>query len=706
MAKFQIPLNGSNIISKDRQQAFEDALNDDHSVETKERELTISNREQQIQSSDHISAGAEILEIPQGQAIPTKSQPSPGIAQALDHTYAHQSRTMEIHQQYLSQQAEYLELITAVLEQQGKVVDQGNGSIDAGIIETFQRTLDNFHVIREQGLRVHEEFLARQADFSERYLSALEGSQHPAAVRPTASPPPPPSPSKTDAPSKWVVKELPIVLDEKSAENEPAPAPSVQKALPSPSISFSGNSSISSEELSAALLLIVADKTGYPAEMLELDMDLEADLGIDSIKRVEILGALEDEFPSLPPADTEVLSQTRTLKEIVDYMNQGVESVSPAVIAAPVQANSDNLPTDFEEKDINQTESAAKVSQGGNPSPAELTTILLEIVAEKTGYPAEMLESDMDMEADLGIDSIKRVEILGAMEEQVPGLPAVEAEALAELRTLGQIVELMSRTDSPVAEATPAAAEEKKKVERVNLENTPVKLEPLSTPDHLDFSASSERPVIITDDGTEYSVDLAKLLSEQGWKAILWQYPQVKISRRKAAVPDGLAVLIQQDLGKESIASLYQSLKEEHGLPAGFIHLHPLPSDPGLFSAVEEQLVKQIFLIAGSAKADLNHLDQATRNFFLTVTRTDGFLGLKNKQSFQEGIGLTGLVKTLNWEWPEVFCRAVDLHPGINSRKASELILQEIHDPDQGILEVGINKDSRITIGRERGSSL
>ena len=42
-----------------------------------------------------------------------------------------------------------------------------------------------------------------------------------------------------------------------------------------------------------------------------------------------------------------------------------------------------------------------------------------------------MLELSMDMEADLGIDSIKRVEILGAMQEQYPELPTIEAEDLA-----------------------------------------------------------------------------------------------------------------------------------------------------------------------------------------------------------------------------------------------------------------------------------
>ena len=44
----------------------------------------------------------------------------------------------------------------------------------------------------------------------------------------------------------------------------------------------------------------------------------------------------------------------------------------------------------------------------------------------------------MDMEADLGIDSIKRVEIMGAMQERYPDLPKAEASALAELHTLSR----------------------------------------------------------------------------------------------------------------------------------------------------------------------------------------------------------------------------------------------------------------------------
>ena len=38
---------------------------------------------------------------------------------------------------------------------------------------------------------------------------------------------------------------------------------------------------------------IAAERTGYPPEMLDLDAGIESDLGIDSIKRVEILTALQ-----------------------------------------------------------------------------------------------------------------------------------------------------------------------------------------------------------------------------------------------------------------------------------------------------------------------------------------------------------------------------------------------------------------------------
>ena len=66
---------------------------------------------------------------------------------------------------------------------------------------------------------------------------------------------------------------------------------------------------------------------------------------------------------------------------------------------------------------------------------ATATTLL------RPGYPPEMLEDDMDLEGELGVDSIKQVEILSALREQMPNLPEVEPEQIAELRSIRKIAD-------------------------------------------------------------------------------------------------------------------------------------------------------------------------------------------------------------------------------------------------------------------------
>ncbi len=204
-----------------------------------------------------------------------------------------------------------------------------------------------------------------------------------------------------------------------SAPQPVAPVASVAPVAPPASL-----------DLHALLLSVVADKTGYPAEMLSAEMSLEGDLGIDSIKRVEILSAMREEAPELPEVDAGAMAELKTLGQIVEHMAAAL----PGATAAP--------------------------APGATAAPAAVPTLdlhalLLSVVADKTGYPAEMLSAEMSLEGDLGIDSIKRVEILSAMRDEAPELPEVDAGAMAELKTLGQIVEHMGAAlgGTPVAAA-------------------------------------------------------------------------------------------------------------------------------------------------------------------------------------------------------------------------------------------------------------
>ena len=57
-------------------------------------------------------------------------------------------------------------------------------------------------------------------------------------------------------------------------------------------------------------------------------------------------------------------------------------------------------------------------------------------MSEKTGYPADMLGLEMEMEAELGIDSIKQVEILSALQAQYPGAPEIPGSELADRKSV------------------------------------------------------------------------------------------------------------------------------------------------------------------------------------------------------------------------------------------------------------------------------
>src|SRR5207245_8033422 len=103
---------------------------------------------------------------------------------------------------------------------------------------------------------------------------------------------------------------------------------------------------VDASRLMGELLRVVSDRTGYPAEMLDLDVNMEADLGIDSIKRVEILGALRQ---ALPPAvgarvqgALETLTRAKTLRGVVDAVTQlaldGEPQTAAGAAAGPERA--------------------------------------------------------------------------------------------------------------------------------------------------------------------------------------------------------------------------------------------------------------------------------------------------------------------------------------------------------------------------------
>ena len=123
-----------------------------------------------------------------------------------------------------------------------------------------------------------------------------------------------------------------------AAAARPAAAPtSIQKSGPAPHVNGAvngtapangagpnGASVFDRAALTDQLISLVEDRTGYPRDMLGMDQNLEADLGIDSIKRVEIVGALLKWLPAAVQPKTadlgEKLNAQKTLNGILELL--------------------------------------------------------------------------------------------------------------------------------------------------------------------------------------------------------------------------------------------------------------------------------------------------------------------------------------------------------------------------------------------------
>ncbi len=212
-----------------------------------------------------------------------------------------------------------------------------------------------------------------------------------------------------------------------------------------------------SDSVTETLLAIVAEKTGYPKEMLDLDLDLEADLGIDTVKQAEVFAAVREKY-NIPPDQNRKLRDYPTLAHVVRFVMESAggtlaaEQQSRPEVIAPTSA-----PAPVPEP---------PVTAGANDD--SVTDSLLEIVAEKTGYPKEMLDLDLDLEADLGIDTVKQAEVFTAVREKY-NIPRDENRKLRDYPTLAHVVRFVHEhrpglqaasksviTPAPIAEAVAA----------------------------------------------------------------------------------------------------------------------------------------------------------------------------------------------------------------------------------------------------------
>ena len=444
-------------------------------------------------------------------------------------------------------------------------------------------------------------------------------------------------------------------------------------------------------DVAAALLSVVSEKTGYPEEMLDLSMGLDADLGIDSIKRVEILSALQERLPEAPAITPEHLGEIQTLGQIVDFLGGSAGTstsggkTSRGDVAAGVLAKPDDPEVDStvpEPKGAVDSTANGVVADTANGARgvADVAAVLLGVVAEKTGYPVDMLDVSMNLDADLGIDSIKRVEILSAVQEVLPEAPVVAPDQLGELRTLSQIVDLLSSE----AESVPATSSP----------------EPA---DHVVEGAADENPVTSLDAADEVPFTSHDSTCHDIERFVPTLHP-VQGTGDPIGLPAGSKIWVTKS-GDVLSGQIVEELSAQ-GFAAEEIELGEDGHDPpdelaGLIVVVPPQVTDEDILFGfGRMRAMAPVLRRAALQggaLLCSVTALGGGFALDApppEDVDPTGGAWGGMLKTAAAEWTDVNCRTIDVDLS-REGLAAEIVR---HALSQGPVEIGLGPDGPQTV--------
>ena len=229
-----------------------------------------------------------------------------------------------------------------------------------------------------------------------------------------------------------------------TTDDRPQTTDNGQQAVAPPVVGRPSSVVPSTDPIADKVLAIVAAQTGYPIEMLDYDLDMEADLGIDTVKQAETFLAIRQTF-DIPRRDDLKLRDYPTLAAVIGFVRQNRPD-----LAAPT---TDDRPqtTDNGQQTVAPTVVGRPASVV--PSTDPIAEKVLAIVAAQTGYPQEMLELDLDMEADLGIDTVKQAETFLAI-RQTFDIPRRDDLKLRDYPTLGAVIGFVRQNRPDLAAPT------------------------------------------------------------------------------------------------------------------------------------------------------------------------------------------------------------------------------------------------------------
>ena len=348
----------------------------------------------------------------------------------------------------------------------------------------------------------------------------------------------------------------------------------------------------------------------------------------------------------------------------------------------------------------------------GLPDVEQFKSNLLGAVSQRTGYPEDILDLDAHLEADLGIDSIKRIEIFsslkdfGALKELMEGGDEETLlEQLSALKTIREIItwyeqlgeaeqgdggnaSLPKKASTPPL-LSPVEAAESQTVQTVLEQPDAVycyAVKPVAA-NHDGrageaFVYDAARPILVLGPTSEESEAFAHALADHGYVSL-----QLSPGPVTKAVENGF----EADFSSPDVVDALRTLLRISAQPVGAV-VNLL----GLASEEDDNALdpaRGLFLTLKALGSEFE--EQAGGTWLINLTALDGRFGLTGSAAVPvQGAGTLGVAKSAAREWPRLRVKCIDLAPDLELFQWIDQVIREIHNPDSA-REVGFSSHGR-----------
>ena len=484
----------------------------------------------------------------------------------------------------------------------------------------------------------------------------------------------------------------------KPAPTSAAPAaPSDEPSAPAPPPAPAAAEPVDDAAMTETVVAVVVEHTGYPADFIELDQDLEGELGIDTVKQAEIMADIRDRF-NLPVDEDFVLADHPTLNHMIGYI-QRMQGGAP--LSAPSSGQGEvetavHSPVAVETAPAPSV--APAISTGDRP---DIESVLVEVVVKHTGYPADFIEMDQDLEGELGIDTVKQAEIMAEIRDHF-ALPVDEDFVLSDHPTLNHFtayIVKMQGGEPPVDEGpkpTEQSAVASVTSSRPIVTGTRRWQVEIEACPGIPSPLAPSGTVVVSDDGWGIAEAFCQRMEARGMHAVRIGF-ESRIRDASKQEENGRTVYRADPEQPEHLRWVAEQIGD--ATLAGMVHMAPLKlasEDWQDDASPSSQIAMAAHGWFGLLKELNQRIPSDAPGFVASVTALDGRHGNIGDRFNAVQCAASGVTKSFAFERPSLRCRAIDLHPEIifDEDEAAQKIEADIFELD-GEVEVGLDRDGR-----------